>query len=90
MRSLTEVKLLILEGISKGKRPIHYIRFEIVTAPVPLKGVPYIQELFFEPLDYHIKTHKNWLLHDFLGAATNRERSLLARVGYVNCQQCSF
>ena len=27
----------------------------IATVPAPLKGAPYIQKLFFGPLDYHIK-----------------------------------
>ena len=45
----------------------------MTTVPEPLKGAPYIQKLFFGPLDYHIKTHKNCLLAWFLrGAATNQ------------------
>ena len=32
----------------RGKYMIH-------TVPAPLKGAPYIQKLFFGPLDYHIK-----------------------------------
>ena len=64
----------------KLQRPWQWLN----TVPAPLKGTPYIQELFFGPLHYHMKIHKIWVLAWFFrGEATNRKRPLMARVRYV-------
>ena len=57
--------------------------WKVCTVLAPLLATASIQKKIFLPSDYHIKsTKKSFLAWKHMGAATNRERLIVARVQY--------